>query len=98
MNPAAGHNTGEDMPMERLAILENEVKHLRLQLEERDRLTNERMTNIEASYENIERTLRDVAGLIRDQATEKRLLAKTAHVVGWIVAALGGWASHYYFK
>ena len=93
VTPCIGHNTGDDMPLERLAILENEMKHLRQALEERQRIMDDRMQRIEATHENIEHTLNHIAGLIRDQSTERKLLGKLAHVIGWIIALSIGWYS-----
>lgn len=86
------------MPLERLAILENEMKHLRQAFEDRNRTSDERMTRIEASHENIEHTLNEIAGLVRDQGTERRLLGKLAHVLGWVVSAALAWLAHGHFN
>ena len=68
---------------ERLATLEQQVKELQADI-----------TRALADQENADRTLRDIAGLLRDQATERKLLSKFAHVIGWIIAAAIGWFSH----
>ena len=69
--------------LQRLATLEQQIKTL-----ERD------FMRVEANQENTDRTLRDIAGLLRDQGTERRLLSKILHVIGWIVAAAIGWFGH----
>lgn len=68
---------------ERLAALESKFENMRGD-----------MTHVEAGLEDANRTLRDIAGHIRDQATERKLLSKLAHVIGWIIAAAIGWFSH----
>ena len=56
------------------------------------------IAHIEAWQENTARTLGDIAGLLRDQKTERRLLSKLAHVLGWIISASIAWFAHGHFN
>lgn len=89
------------MPFERVSALETDVKYLRSLVEERHDLLQERIMRLEASHENIERTLYDIAGLIRDQGTERRVVERIGrwvfHFVGWAIALFLGWYSRRYF-
>lgn len=62
-----------------------------------DRMERDVM-HLSANQEDIQRTINDIAGMVRDQNTERRLLSKLAHVLGWIISGAIAWFAHGQFS
>ena len=88
-----------EMPLERIASLEAEVRNIKELLDDERRSRAQDVARLEAHQENIARTIENVAGLLRDQKTEERIREKWTNraltIIKVLVAGGVGWIIHW---